>query len=120
MPAISYDGYDATKRNMTQRATSAWNDRVSVDSEFCRSSHSRMSRPDDDSLALHLVVGLVGAAPTLLGNLAARDRRQRPVAVGEMARHLVERLRCFDIRCDDAAGPRRHPSLFPEGLGPIG
>lgn len=80
-----------------------------------------MTRIDDDSLSLHLEVALSGAAPYLLEGLAASDRRRRHAAVAEMARQLTERLRCFDIRSEDAAfaiGP--HPTLFPEDIGPMG
>lgn len=57
-----------------------------------------MARLGDDSLALHLEVALSGAASGLLDNLTAPDRRQRHATVGEFARQLVERLRCFAIR----------------------
>jgi hypothetical protein len=79
-----------------------------------------MTRFDEDSLALHLEVALTVAPPALLGKLGAPDRHLRQSAVGEIARHLVERLRCVDMRCDEDAGLRQHPSLFPENPGPAG
>jgi hypothetical protein len=80
-----------------------------------------MFRVDDDTLALHLEVALATAAPSLLDGLADADRRRRHWAIGEIARQLVERLRCFDIGSDDA-GTRidAQPGLFPQDLGPIG
>lgn len=80
-----------------------------------------MFRIDDDILSLHLEVSLAGAAPDLLGGLTDCDGRRRHAAVTELARHLTERLRCFDIRSDDA-GLRvsGHPSLFPRDIGPLG
>lgn len=80
-----------------------------------------MTRLDEESLSLHLEVALAGAAPELLGDLADADRRRRSIAVADIARHLAERLRCFDIRCEET-GTRfqSHPSLFPDYLGPIG
>lgn len=80
-----------------------------------------MTRIDQESLSLHLEVALAGAAPELLGDLADADRHRRSVAVADVARHLAERLRCFDIRCEEA-GTRlqSQPSLFPDDLRPIG
>lgn len=80
-----------------------------------------MHRVAEDVLALHLEVALATAAPVLLDGLADSDRRRRHAAIGEIARHLVERLRCFDVRRDDAAiGSSAQPCLFPQDLGPIG
>lgn len=80
-----------------------------------------MSRVDDDTLSLHLEVALAGAAPSLLDGLSDPDHRRRHVAVGEIVRQLVERLRCFDITSEDAVFARNpHPTLFPGDIGPIG
>lgn len=79
-----------------------------------------MTRVDIDALALHLEVALATAAPSLLDGLADADRRRRQSAIGEIARQLVERLRCFDILGEDASRHvRGHPSLFPADLGPM-
>lgn len=67
-----------------------------------------MTRVDDDMLALHLEAALSTAPPSLLGGLVASDRRQRNAAIGEIARQLVQRLSCYDIRSEDVS------------LGPIG
>jgi hypothetical protein len=78
-------------------------------------------RIDEDTLSLHLEVALTGAASALLDGLAHPDRYRRSTAAADVARHLAERMRCFDIRCAEA--PMRtasHPSLFPDDLGPIG
>lgn len=78
-------------------------------------------RIDEDTLSLHLEVALTGAAPSLLEGLTHTDRYRRDAAATDVARHLAERLRCFDIHCAEA--PMRtmsHPSLFPDDLGPIG
>jgi hypothetical protein len=78
-------------------------------------------RIDEDALSLHLEVALAGAAPRLLDGLTHPDRYRRSTAAADVARHLAERLRCFDIHCAEA--PMRttsQPSLFPNDLGPIG
>jgi hypothetical protein len=64
-----------------------------------------MTRVDDSTLSLHLEVALAGASPALLDGLVDTDRRRRHMAVGEVARHLVERLRCFEIRAEQAEPP---------------
>jgi hypothetical protein len=80
-----------------------------------------MTRVDDDTLSLHLEVALAGAPSSLLDDLSAPDHRRRQAAVGEIARQLAERLRCFDILSEDASFTRNpHPTLFPQDLGPIG
>ncbi len=78
-----------------------------------------IARVDDDTLSLHLEVALSTAPPSLLGGLADSDGRKRHAAIGEIARTLVDRLRCFDILADGSE-PRvsRHPSLFTD-LGPL-
>jgi len=79
-----------------------------------------MTRIDDDILCIHLEVALTGAPPSLLDGLTDPDRRRRHVSVGEIARHLVERLRCFDIRTEQGVTRMlEQPSLFPNDIGPI-
>jgi hypothetical protein len=81
----------------------------------------RMTRIDEDTLSLHLEVALAGVAPGLLDGLADPDRRRRNGAVTDLARHLTERLRCFDIQsAEQTAHPAGHPSLFPRDIGPLG
>lgn len=80
-----------------------------------------MTRVDEKILALHLEVALCGAAPSLLDGLATADGHRRHVAVTEMARHLVERLRCFEFRSEEGGRlAQAQPALFPDDLGPIG
>ena len=79
-----------------------------------------MPRVDDEALALHLEVALSTSAPSLLDGLADTDWRRRQAAAGEMARQLAERLRCFDIRSEEAPRPIEQACLFPNDLGPIG
>lgn len=80
-----------------------------------------MSRVADNILALHIEVVLATAPPSLLDGLADGDGRRRHAAIGEIARELVERLRCFDILSEDATFARNeHPTLFPRDLGTIG
>lgn len=80
-----------------------------------------MNRIDDDTLSLHLQVSLSGAMPALLDGLADPDRCRRRAAMANLARHLAERLRCFDIRDEDAViRSTEHPSLFPRDIGPLG
>jgi len=78
-----------------------------------------MARLDDDMLSLHLEVTLSGAAPALLSGLADPDRRQRHAAIGGLGRHIVERLRCFDIQSEETGSKPDQPGLFPDDLGPI-
>ncbi|MDF0491081.1 hypothetical protein PX699_22810 [Sphingobium sp. H39-3-25] len=62
---------------------------------------------------------LFGAAPALLDGLTDPDRRQRHAATTNLARHIAERLRCFDIRSEEAGARYCQPALFPDDLGPI-
>lgn len=80
-----------------------------------------LSRVDDDTLSLHLEVALSTAAPSLLDGLTDSDRYRRHAAIGEIVRHLVERLRCFDIRSEQGDGRMsRQASLFPADMEPLG
>ncbi|API58611.1 hypothetical protein BSL82_04195 [Tardibacter chloracetimidivorans] len=79
-----------------------------------------MSRVADDILTTHLEVALATSPAALLDGLADNDGRRRHAAIGEIARQLVDRLRCFEFRCvDSERWPQDHLSLFPEDLGPI-
>ena len=80
-----------------------------------------MSRLDDDMLALHLEVALATASPALIDGLANSDRRRRHMAIGEIARQLVDRLRGFEVR-DEESRVRLsgQPLLFPSDMEPLG
>ncbi|WP_458733088.1 hypothetical protein [Sphingobium xenophagum] len=80
-----------------------------------------MTRLDESTLSLHLEVALATASPGLLGELVGTDRVRRIVAIGDIARHLTERLRCFDITYPET-GERleSQPVLFAGDLGPLG
>ena len=77
-----------------------------------------MTRLAESALTLHLEIALASASPSLLGELAGTDRVRRIVAIGDIARHLTERLRCFDINYPET-GERleSQPALFPDDLG---
>lgn len=80
-----------------------------------------MIRVADDILSTHLEVALATASPSLLDGLVDCDQRRRHAAVSEIASHLVERLRCFEISSEDGVGlGSSHPTLFPNDMGPIG
>lgn len=94
---------------------------AAIDSMFYFCSYRLMFRVDDETLAVHLEVALATAPPSLLDRLGDSDGHRRNVAVGKIARQLVDRLRCFDILSEDAAfSHNEHPTLFPQDLGPIG
>lgn len=80
-----------------------------------------MHRVSDEILSTHLEVAIATAAPSLLEGLADADRLRRHVAIGDISRHLVERLRCFDILSDAPPGRREdQPELFAVDLAPLG
>ena len=80
-----------------------------------------MARIDEEALSLHLEVALAGTAPRLLDDLSNPDRCRRSAAVADVARQLAERLRCFDIRCEEAGSRlQSQASLFPDDMRPIG
>jgi hypothetical protein len=70
-----------------------------------------MTRLDDNTLALHLEMALAVASPSPLSDLQHRDRYRRSAAISTLARHLAERMRCFEVAMteEDQAG---QPSLF--------
>jgi hypothetical protein len=70
-----------------------------------------MTRLDDNALALHLEVALAVASPSLLGDLQHRDRYRRSAAISTLARHLADRMRCFDVAMTDDQQAHQ-PSLF--------
>lgn len=114
-------GLDALGRASMQVGTSTLAQDNEIDSSFLLCSHIWMTRIDEDSLALHLEVALSGAAPELLKGLADSDRYRRSGAALDVARHLAERLRCFEFLCEEGSvRPKAHPTLFPEDVGPIG
>ena len=80
-----------------------------------------MSRVADDVLAIHLKAALAAAAPSLLDGLADTGWRRRQLVIGDVARNLVERLCCFEVRSADAVhATEAQQCLFPQNLGPIG
>ncbi len=79
-----------------------------------------MNRLDESTLSLHLEVALASAAPRVLGDLVGTDRVRRMVAIGDVARHLTARLRCFDITYPETAERLdSQPVLFAGDLGPL-
>lgn len=76
---------------------------TTIDLMFPFCSPVLMIRVAEDILAIHLEVALAAATPTMLDGLADCDQRRRYAAVAEIARHLVERLRCFEICSEEAA-----------------
>ena len=87
---------------------------LAIDASFHICSHAVMFRVADDNLSTHLEVALATAAPSLLDGRADCDQRRRHAAVGEIARWLVERLRCFEITSEDDNGRiAEQPCLFP-------
>lgn len=80
-----------------------------------------MARIDDDALTMHLEVALAVASPSLVGDLQHGDRYRRSAAVATLARHLADRMQCFEIALHEGQGVRvEHPSLFPNDLQPLG
>lgn len=78
-----------------------------------------MFRVADDILALHIEVALATTPPSLLDGLADGDGRHRHAAIGEIARQLVDRLRCFDIQSDEMpVQTGAQPCLFHD-IGPM-
>lgn len=64
-----------------------------------------------DALSHHLEVALNAASRPLLSDLDHSDRYRRTAAVATLARHLADRMGCFEITGQDVA-PVDHPSLF--------
>lgn len=69
-----------------------------------------------DTLTHHLEVALSAASRPLLSDLQHPDRYRRTAAVATLARHLADRMSCFEITGGDG-GPMDHPSLFGEHGG---
>lgn len=80
-----------------------------------------MHRVSEDILSTHMEMAIATASPSLFERLASDDRLQRHAAVGEIACHLVERLRCFEFLSEEAsARTEAQRCLFPGDLRPIG
>ena len=74
----------------------------------------------DNILLTHLEVALaVAPEPTLAGLNAVDPRAQRSARV-ELARHLVERMRGFEISGEVYPLDGAQTCLFPGDLSPIG
>lgn len=74
-----------------------------------------MERIDPDALATHLEVALTCTPADALSDLQASDGGRRRKATEAIARHLAERLSCFDFVFERGARVASlHPSLFPE------
>jgi hypothetical protein len=74
-----------------------------------------MSRIDSAALAHHIEVALTVTPSTVLTGLQERDGAVRRAATARLARHLADRLDCFDIEFADWQPPvAEQPSLFAE------
>ena len=73
-----------------------------------------MSRIDHNALADHLEVALTVAPAATLAKLHETDGLCRRVATAELARHLAERLECFNIAFQEWRPVPGQPSLFAE------
>ncbi len=79
-----------------------------------------MPRIADDILLTHLEVALAVAPELVLCGLNADDPRQQRNTRGELARHLVERMRRFVSEGDRGLRGEGQACLFPGDLSPIG
>lgn len=66
-----------------------------------------------DALSHHLEIALNAASRPLLSDLDHTDRYRRTAAVATLARHLADRMNCFEISASDVE-LIDHPSLFGE------
>ncbi|MEP6784550.1 MAG: hypothetical protein ABI898_02295 [Sphingomonadales bacterium] len=74
-----------------------------------------MDRIDPDTLATHLEVALTCTPPDTLMDLQDMDGRRRRKATAILARHLAERLGCFEFIFEGGARtPVGQGALFPE------
>ena len=64
----------------------------------------------DSALAVHLEAALAVAPERTLVDLQHPDSRRRRCATVELARHLADRLGCYEFRFEDAEGEQ--PGLF--------
>lgn len=79
-----------------------------------------MERIADDILLTHLEVALAVAPELTLAALNANDPRAQRSARFDLARHLVERMRGFEISGEVYARGASQSCLFPGDLSPIG
>ena len=73
-----------------------------------------MLRIDPNALADHLEVALTVAPAATLAKLHEADSPCRRAATAELARHLADRLECFDIAFQEWQPLPGQPSLFAE------
>lgn len=74
-----------------------------------------MSRIDSEALAHHIEVALTVTPSIVLTGLQERDGVVRRAATARLARHLADRLDCFDIEFAEWQPPvAEQPSLFAE------
>lgn len=72
-----------------------------------------MSRIDSEALAHHIEVALAVTPSIVRTALQERDDAVRRAATSRLARHLAERLDCFDIEFAEWQAPAAdQPSLF--------
>ena len=79
-----------------------------------------MDRIADDILLTHLEVALAVAPEQTLAGLNAVDPRAQRSARVDLARHLVERMRGFEISGEVYPPGPSQSCLFPGDLSPIG
>lgn len=79
-----------------------------------------MDRIADDILLTHLEVALAVAPERTLAGLNAVDPRAQRSARVDLARHLVERMRGFEISGEVYPTGSRQSCLFAGDLSPIG
>ena len=74
-----------------------------------------MPRIDSQALAHHIEVALTVTPSTVLSDLQGSDGKLRLDATARLARHLADRLDCFDIGFAEWQPPvADQPSLFAE------
>jgi hypothetical protein len=79
-----------------------------------------MDRIADDILLTHLEVALAVAPELTLAGLNAVDPRAQRSARVDLARHLVERMRGFEISGEVYPTGSSQSCLFARDLSPIG
>jgi len=83
-------------------------------------SQVAMNRIADDILLTHLEVALAMAPEMTLAGLNAADPRAQRSARVDLAQHLVERMRGFEISGEVCQSGGDKSCLFPGDLSPIG
>lgn len=71
-----------------------------------------MARIDSDTLALHLEVALTCAPPDTLNALQDTDSSRRRRAAFTLARHLADRMGCFEVTEGDLGDYSAQGSLL--------